>query len=213
MSDSKTVQAPNTPLAIIQNATLSEGPQTLVLKQHDDSTTGRDFTITRATDGTKLYTVHGHNATNAFQRTFRDALDQPILELRRKMNSMSGAWYAETPDPGRETVMTADMKTSWTTAKVDATFRNVAAAAVGEVKLEVRGKDISYKETEVFCGGKVVVRVRKVTGSTMPIVPYLNSNKKGKRDTWEVDVAEGVDLALVSRTVLSVCDEGDVLTG
>lgn len=215
MATTSTVQTPSAPLAILSAAKLFGNTQKLIVNQHDDSPTGRDFTISH--NDNQLFTVQAHVATNAFQRTFKEASsDQPALELRRRMNSLKGAWYAETPDPSRTTVLTADMKASWAHTKIDVSLQNSAASAdaapeVREVKLEVRGKDIMYKETKVLLDGRSIVHVKKVTGTTMPVVPFLNSNRTGSRDTWEVDVAEGVDLALVSALCEFNC-YGDMLT-
>lgn len=58
------------------------------------------------------------------------------------------------------------------------------------VKLEVRGLDYGKKETVVRVGEEVVMRVRLV-GGWLGRVPGVGRE-------WVVEVAEGVDLALVS---------------
>lgn len=203
-----------TPLAILSDPQLSDSPtQTLKVKQDDDSYSGRDYTITTNSSDSPLFTVKGKADRKHFQRNLQDpATGATLLEIRR---SATGSWFVETPDPHRRTVVSGEMRMSFAHVKVDLKVSNAAHrhSGVGEVEgegeasrggedvaLELRGRDTRYQETDVLFadGGKLVARVSKVTGTTMPVIPFLNSNKRGKRDTWEVRVAGGVDVALVS---------------
>lgn len=189
---------PDRPIAILPNTTTTESTEILTVKQLDDSSTGRDYTISDAA-GNTLFTVSGRRDGKSFQRNFRDASkDETLFELRRSAASTTNAWFIETPDPNRQTVLTGDLKFSWAHVKVDVVMKNAASASgEEEVKLEVRGQDARYIETDVLFQGQRIVKVRKITGSTMPVIPFLNSNRTGSRDAWEVHIAKGVDRALV----------------
>jgi uncharacterized protein YxjI len=207
--DSKTcISSPNTPIAILEHPVF-RGAQKYVLNQHQNSFTGRDFTFLDS-DGGKIFEVDGVVHSKTFRRNFKDAQsEQVLMELNRNMGHMSGAWIAEFPDPRRRTVANVDLKWSLSRVKVDVTFYNSASAqatASAEEKLEIRGQDSCYRETHVLCRGVTVVRVIKTTGKTLPVVPFLNTNRPGRRDTWEVDVADDVDAALALMATLVAID-------
>lgn len=203
MSEMQELAPADRPLQLLKNPRLSETTQTLTVKQLDDSLTARDYTITSGdstTIGNELFSVTGIKSHKSFQRDFTDAQTGELLfELRRSPNTTKNAWYIETPNPERQTILTADMLWSFAHVKVDVQLQNQSpAGGGGEVKLEVRGQDVKYVDTDVLLEGRPAVKVKKVTGTTLPVVPFLNSNRAGRRDTWEVQVAAGVDLALVS---------------
>lgn len=201
MATTPELTQPDRPLQLSTKARLSETLQTITVKQVDHSPTARDYTITSGDSsniGEELFTVSGLKSHKSFQRNFIDAATGEVLfELRRTPNSTKNAWFIETPDPERQTVLTADMLWSWAHVKVDVRLQNQSSTPE-EVKLEVRGQDAKYVATDVLLEGQTIVKVKKVTGSTLPAIPFLNSNRAGRRDTWEVQVAAGVDLALVS---------------
>jgi len=197
--------ASGTSIAILEQPVLL-GPKTFKLQQHQNSFTGRDYTFSTA-DGTAVFEIDGAVRDKDMRRTVKDSrTGKLVLELSRQMGHLEGAWYAEHPDPRRKTVASGNMKWSFAHAKVDVKFQNSASAGSDEQVLEIRGKDSTYHETEVFYQGTRVVHIRKTTGTSLPVIPFLNTNKPGHRDEWDVEVMEGVDAGTALLAALIVSD-------
>ncbi|KAK8203146.1 hypothetical protein M8818_005371 [Zalaria obscura] len=187
----------------------------LRIKQHSKSWSGGDFTIFAAsssdastsgssssplTDGAKLFTVDG-KVTSWSQRTsMRDATGLPLFEMYRKKAGVT--WYVGLPGSADrdEAVVKMMPRFSLLKDKVDVVVSN-AADGGSEVLLEVRGQDVWKLNTFVFFEGALVMRLRR-TDKMSVYVP-------GKSMEWEVDVAQGMDLSLVSPKVMGGCNVGN----
>ena len=86
--------------------------------------------------------------------------------------------------------------------KLDFTFDNAAVGEEREVLLEVRGQNGQNLVTYVCWGGSRIATVRRM----------LDDGGKGAswlfKPEYEVDVAEGVDMALVSYSSVLIDEEG-----
>ncbi|KAF4211802.1 hypothetical protein CNMCM8980_002145 [Aspergillus fumigatiaffinis] len=149
-------------------------PVALRVKQHSESLSGGDFTIsTYPTDdsplGTKLFSVKGDLRSLSNKRHFSDTSGLPLFTLQRK-KSRCDVWSAFKD-------------------KFDVYFKNAAADAE-ETVLEVRGQSVWKTKTHVYYEGNLVM-IAKLADVVSVYVP-------GKRPAWTVEVAEGMDLSLAS---------------
>lgn len=188
---------------------------TIRVKQHSASWSSSNFTITaQPTPATpepaKLFAVDGDFASWSQRRRFCDASGLPLFEIsrkdlgvtyylhlpgegkRRQGGSTSGSGSRKEEESGR--IATIVPKYSALKDKFDVHFRN-AAADGEETVLEVRGQNIWKSKTHVYHRGHLVMVVR-LTDMVSVYIP-------GKRPSWEVVVAEGMDLSLVRQTLFS----------
>lgn len=176
---------------------------TIRVKQHSASLSSSNFTITGAPtpespEGAKLFAVDGDFASWSQRRRFCDASGLPLFEISRK--DLGVTFYLHLPGEGgrkkggssgkdeSERIATIVPKYSALKDKFDVHFRNVAADGE-ETVLEVRGQNIWKSKTHVYHRGHLVMVV-KLTDMVSVYIP-------GKRPSWEVVVAEGMDLSLV----------------
>lgn len=118
---------------------------------------------------------------------------------------MARAWRLELPGDGHM-VMAVHLRWSFGKVKLDCTFTNAASDGEGqEVTLEVRGQDHKNLVTDITYGGTKVASVRRV----------LDGSGKGGnwvfKPEYEVDVAGGMDMALVSCPPVPVDEKGSDL--
>lgn len=175
---------------------VAQRPTSLLVKQHTKSWTGGDFTISnRSVEGSSkletLFSVDGEVGSLSQRRHVRDASGLPLFDIRRKRAGVT--WFVHLPGDSDN----ADAKPIATIApklhplkdKFDVHFQN--ASADGEdVVLEVRGQDVWKYRTHVYYNGSLVM-VSKLTDMVSVYLPI-------KRPKWELEVAEGFDLSLVS---------------
>ncbi|KAL5001090.1 tubby C-terminal-like domain-containing protein [Aspergillus recurvatus] len=183
---------------------------TIRVNQHSASLSRGKFTIssiprTPAEEPTTLFAVDGNIASWTQRRQFRDASGLPLFEIARK--KLGVTWYLHLPEGTRnshgssgsadEPIATFVPQYSVFKDKFDVHFRNAAPGARDEeVVLAVRGQNIWKTRSHVYLRGKLVM-VAKLTG-TGKVAVYV----PGIRPSWEVTVAEGMDLSLAS--VISV---------
>ncbi|KAE8351222.1 tubby C-terminal-like domain-containing protein [Aspergillus coremiiformis] len=183
------------PIAI-RSEQIASDTTVLRVKQHTSLSAG-DFTISQCTaDGdpgnprlTTLFSVDGHAASWRCRRDFRDASGLPLFELHRKGTGVT--WFVQLPGNTGSAKPIATLAPRWSALKdkFDVCFTN-AAAGGEEVVLEVRGQDIWKMKTNVYFNGSLVMTTR-VMNVLQYYVPF-------KRPQWEVEVAQGLDLSLVS---------------
>lgn len=173
---------------------------TIRVKQHSASWSSSNFTITaqptpESPEPAKLFAVDGDFASWSQRRRFCDASGLPLFEISRK--DLGVTYYLHLPGEGKrkgsdndesERIATIVPKYSALKDKFDVHFRN-AAADGEETVLEVRGQNIWKSKTHVYHRGHLVMVV-KLTDMVSVYIP-------GKRPSWEVVVAEGMDLSLV----------------
>lgn len=177
-------------------------PTSLVVKQHTKSWTGGDFTVsTRSTqDGSDLETLFSVDADVASlsqRRHVRDASGLPLFEIRRKRAGVT--WFVHLPGDSdhddAKPIATIAPRLHALKDKFDVHFKN-ASGSNEDVVLEVRGQDIWKYKTNVYHNGSVVM-VAKLTDMVSVYLPI-------KRPKWELEVAEGFDLSLVSIQLISI---------
>ncbi|GFF27096.1 hypothetical protein IFM58399_01603 [Aspergillus lentulus] len=169
-------------------------PVALRVKQHSQSLSGGDFTIsTYPTDdsplGTKLFSVKGDFGSLSNKRHFSDTSGLPLFTLQRKKAGVT--WFVTLPGDERGSEPIATIATKWSAFKdkFDVYFKN-AAANGEETVLEVRGQNVWKTKTHVYYKGNLVM-ITKLADVVSVYVP-------GKRPAWTVEVAEGMDLSLAS---------------
>lgn len=121
------------------------------------------------------------------KRVFHDAANGTILDMRRYHGA--NETYVGVPNDNALPAAVIAPRTTRLKDKVDVYVKN-AMQDGQEVKLEVRGQDFWKKNTYVYCGDNLVMQIRFVNYATS-YVPF-SSNQ------WDVAVAKGVDLLLVS---------------
>ena len=145
------------------------------------------FTATDASTSRVLYNVDSRKGL-APRRVFHDADGKTILEMRRYLTG--NETYVSIPNSNALPAAIIAPRSTILKDKVDVYVKDAGQ----EVRLEVRGQDIWKRNTSVYRGDDLVMQVRFVNYATS-YVPF-SSNQ------WEVNVAEGMDLALVSSALL-----------
>lgn len=176
-----------------------------------------------------LFTVAGKTLSLSQRRSVLDASGLPVFDVHRE--TLGETWFVKLPgaqkrggewmarlEPQRVTEW-SQWRESWK-ERIDVYVRNCCAGGEDvfgggggggsgrEVELRVRGQDIWKKRTSVFLGdgetdieqhnNKVLdIRLVNLASTYMPFV---------KDNEWEVQVAEGFDVSLVSSSpVQFVC--------
>lgn len=173
---------------------------TIQVKQHSVSWSSGNFTISSTPTAEepllkKLFGVDGDFASWSQRRHFCDASGLPLFKISQKKTGVT--WYLHLPGESSsssskantsEPIATVVPKWSALKDKFDVHFQN-AAANGEETILAVRGQNVWKSKTNVYHHGNLVMTV-KLTDMAAVYLP-------GKRLTWEVVVAEGMDLSLV----------------
>jgi hypothetical protein len=150
-----------------------------------------EFTFSRSSPGTPgevLFTVDSRSGLRAPRRIIRDATGTAVLELWR--NPTGDESYVGHLNNGTSPplAVVAPRKTV-SKDKVDVYAKN-AAREDQETKLEVRGQDVWKRNTLVYWGDNLVMQLR--------FVNYVTSYVPFASNQWNVVVAQGLDLSLVS---------------
>ena len=161
------------------------------------------FTFTKTSEGTgpgappppeTLFTVSSRSSLSAPRRVIHNASSgKPFLELWR--NHVGDDSYIGVPNSAALPLATVAPRPTKLKDKADVYVKN-ASRGGDEVKLEVRGQDVWKRNTCVYFGDEVVVQVR--------FVNYVTSYVPFASNQWDVVVAEGFDLALVSEGLVLV---------
>lgn len=179
------------PIAIFSEHIASR-PTTLRFKNH-----GRGgSTITDITDETahqNLFTVGAkQTGMTSSRREFRDSKESLLFEMRRDRTGYY-TFLERFHDPSHP-FATFDPLATGCKDKFDVSLHRSArdgdSLLEPEIKLEVRGQDIWKKNALVYCGEDIIMQVRLVHLYTC-YVPF-------KSNEWDVYVAKGMDLSLVS---------------
>lgn len=143
-------------------------------------------------ESTSVFKIDGNVASWRQQRFFRDASGLPLFELHRKAAGVT--WFVDVPGRNSEQPLAIlAPQFHMLKDKCDVHFQN-AAAEGEETVLAVRGQDIWKRWTHVYIGDHVLVmRVRLIDMMAV----YLP-----KRRSWEMEIAEGMDMSLVSESVV-----------
>ena len=150
-----------------------------------------DFTAETA-DGATILSCKGIVWSWSARKEVEDASGLPLFSLRCSWFSMAKAWRLELPGDGHM-IMAVRPRWSLGKLKLECTFTNAAPGEEGqEVKLEVQGQDFQHLETHINYRGKTVAVVRRFFSNRSVVT-------SGKfKPLVEVEVAEGMDTALVS---------------
>lgn len=177
---------PDEPLSILKEHVASEAVN-LRAKVNGKG----EFTFSRSSKGQPgnvLFTVDSRSGLRAPKRLIRDSTGTGILELWR--NPTGDESYISRPHngPSPPLAVVAPRKTV-SKDKVDIYVKN-AARDDQETKLEVRGQDVWKRNTLVYWGDDLVMQLR--------FVNYVTSYVPFASNQWDVAVAQGFDLSLVS---------------
>lgn len=152
---------------------------TLRIKHH----TKGGFAATDVSTSKTLFNVDSRKGLGP-RRVFHDADGQTILEMRRHLTG--NETYVGVPNDNALPAAIIAPRATLLKDKVDVYVKDAGQ----EIRLEVRGQDNWKRNTYVYYGDKLVMQVRFVNYATS-YVPF-SSNQ------WDVSVAEGMDLLLVS---------------
>jgi hypothetical protein len=170
------------PICMIANHVATQAT-TLRIKHH----TQGGFTATDGSTSKTLFNVDSRKGLGP-RRVFHGADGQTILEMRRHLTA--NETYVGVPNDYALPAAIIAPRATMLKDKVDVYVKDAGL----EVRLEVRGQDVWKKNTYVYRGDDLVMQVRFVNYATS-YVPF-SSNQ------WDVNVAEGMDLLLVSQASL-----------
>ncbi|KAK5798665.1 hypothetical protein VI817_004955 [Penicillium citrinum] len=197
---SSTLTSPKHPIAVRLDHIASR-PTTLRVNHHSLSWSGGDFTISEwkdpegsSSEVTPMFTVTGKLASFSKRHQFLDQTGLPLFDINRKASGVT--WFVRLPDEdsSREPIATIAPRWSYFKDKFDVYVSN-AALNGEEVVIEARGQDIWKLRTNFYVNGSLVMTSKR-TDKLMAYIP-------GKRPEWQVDIAKGMDLALVSPGIAS----------
>lgn len=134
-----------------------------------------------------LFTVDSRSSLKASQRAINDASGQQILEIWK--NHVGDDSYIGIPNIASLPLATVAPRPTKVKDKIDVYAKN-GARADEETKLEVRGQDVWKRDTCVYRGDDIVVQMR--------LVRYITTCVPFSSNQWDVVVAKGFDLSLVS---------------
>lgn len=166
------------PICMIPNHVATQAT-TLRIKHH----TKGGFTATDGSASKTLYNVDSRKGIGP-RRVFQDADGKSILEMRRDLTGNETC--VGVPKDHSLPVAVIAPRATLLKDKVDVYVKDAGL----EIRLEVRGQDVWKRNTYVYRGDELVMQVRLVNYATS-YVPF-SSNE------WDVSVAEGMDLLLVS---------------
>lgn len=173
------------PLCILKDYVAPE-PTTLRAKHNGKG----GFTFSRTPENGPpevLFKVDSRSSLRAPRRVINDASGKAVLELWR--NHVGDDSYVGIPNSAALPLATVAPRITKVKDKVDVYAKN-AARADEETKLEVRGQDIWKRNTCVYYGSELAMQVR--------FVNYITSYVPFSSNQWDVAVAKGFDLSLVS---------------
>ncbi|KAL8898339.1 MAG: hypothetical protein Q9207_006748 [Kuettlingeria erythrocarpa] len=183
--------APKHPIAIRLDFVAIE--RTTILIQQKAGWTYGDF-VARKADGTTILTSSGKLLSNSARKDFQDASGLPLFSLRKAWLSITRHFWLELP--GGEDIVTVQQKWSFGNTKINFTFRN-AASDQEDVVLKLRGDDMRNTLSHISYIGNKVALIRRKNDQSHPMsYKFLPE--------YEVDVAEGIDVALISVIVITM---------
>lgn len=145
------------------------------------------FACTKDHESAILFNVDSRTGGLSPKRVFHDAANGTILDMRRYHGA--NETYVGVPNDNALPAAVIAPRATRLKDKVDVYVKN-AVQDGKEVKLEVRGQDIWEKNTYVYCGDDLVMQIR--------FVNYVTSYVPFSSNQWDVAVAKGIDLLLVS---------------
>ncbi len=144
---------------------------------------------------TTLISVDGKYSSAEERRTFLDASGLPLFDLYHAPRGTT--WHIEVPGGNSPSVAFIEPQESAVKDDYKLQLRNAAAGAGAggqDVVLRVQGQDIWKLRTNVLLGDQVVMTTKRLDKLSV----YL----PGSKVAWQVDVAEGMDMALAAAIVV-----------
>ncbi|KAJ2972193.1 hypothetical protein NQ176_g7297 [Zarea fungicola] len=138
-----------------------------------------------------LISVDAKNVSLDARHTFRDATRLPLFELYRPKIGVT--WYVEVPGGNGTPIAVFKPRFSVFKDNMDLELKN--AAANGEdVRLHIQGQDVWKQRINVSLGDEIVMTIKRNE--------KLSVYVPGKKLSWSVDVAAGIDISLASAIVV-----------
>lgn len=197
------------PVAILPQY-IAQSPTRLHVRGHLSSFSGADFDISYRNAATgfqsqQLMKSDGKVMSARNRISLFDAAGQPLFEIQRKTLSFLGTWYILLP--GQTTDAPAvrfEVRWSWAKDKIDVFVVNTAAE--GEAEAEGEGQP-GKKEVTLRLKGQSMWKTRTnlYLGDSEACVMTAKRARRQLRPEWDVDVSEGMDVALVSKPLKPVC--------
>lgn len=160
-------------------------PEAVTLRAKHNGKGG--FTFSNSSQGASaelIFTVDSRSGLRAPHRLIKDATGTGILELWR--NPTGDESYVGHPKGASPPLAVVAPRKTMSKDKLDVYVKT----AGGETKLEVRGQDIWKRNTLVYCGDDLMMQ--------MKFVNYITTYVPFSSNQWDVAVAQGFDLSLVS---------------
>lgn len=191
----KTTLTPLNPPIGIRNDYIAPEETLLQITQHDRKKgwAGREFKTTKKSDGTLLFIGNDTSMSKTRCCKFKSAKDLPLFELRRKYLVFETTFYLRLPGGEKEDLLIAKTRATWGASRYDVKIRNVMAGGPEDVVIQMEQQGTST--THVLVGGALVGIVRRDPSGSEE---SHGACSVGYGEEWEVRVAEGMDLALVS---------------
>ncbi|KAJ4151188.1 hypothetical protein LMH87_011903 [Akanthomyces muscarius] len=139
-----------------------------------------------------LISVDGKYSSADERRSFLDASGLPLFDLYHTPRGTT--WHIEVPGGNSPSLAFIEPQDSRMKDDYKVQFRNAAAEGGQDVLLRVQGQDIWKLRTNVLLGDKVVMTTKRLDKLSV----YL----PGSKVAWQVDVAEGMDMALAAAIVV-----------
>ena len=179
-----TLYTPKQPIAIRLDCIAPQ--QTTVHVRQKAAWSHGDF-ISRKADGEIILTSEGKVLSNSARKEFLDGSGLPLFSLRRAWFSLTRHYWLELP--GGQDILTIRQKASFGKVKLDFTVRNAASPGHEDIVLQSRGVDWQNAVTDILYDGKKVALIRRRFNENTISYKFLPE--------YDVDVAEGMDTALV----------------
>ena len=180
------------PICMIESHVATQAT-TLRVKHH----TKGGFTATDGSTSKTLFNVDSRKGL-APRRVFHDADGKTILEMRRYLTG--NETYVGVPNDHSLPAAVIAPRPTLLKDKVDVYVKDAGL----EIRLEVRGQDVWKRNTYVYRGDDLVMQVK--------FVNYMTSYVPFSSNQWDVNVAEGMDLLLVSAGTFAIRFGSIILT-
>ncbi|KAL2841157.1 tubby C-terminal-like domain-containing protein [Aspergillus pseudoustus] len=196
MEDLATLKQP----VAIRTEYIASHPTLLHIKQHKASKKGaprEDLTVWRLLDATnsssqdereKLFSVNSESIPFSQRRHVHDASGLPLFELSQKKAGVT--WFVYLPGGEETSRPMAVIAPRWNPLKNKLDVY-VSSDDGSEVKLKVRGQDVSKSRTHVYFEGALVMTATR-----------MDKHVSLTELEWQVEVASGLDISLASVIII-----------
>lgn len=139
-----------------------------------------------------LLHVDGKYSSPEERRTVFDTSGLPLFDLYHNPRGLT--WHIEVPGGNSPSLAFIEPQGAAMKDDYKLQFRNAAAADSQDVVLRVQGQDIWKLRTNVTLDGQVIMTTKRLD--------MMSVYMPGSKVEWQVDVADGMDMALAAAIVV-----------